>query len=414
MAPSEGRSHLGIIITLGMLIGLNPFSIDMYLPGFAAIAADLRTDTATVGLTLSSFFAGICIGQVIYGPLLDRFGRKKPLLIGLGIYLFTSIAAAFAGSIEQLIVLRFVQALGGCAGMVASRAYVRDLFPPEETARVFSLLILVMGVAPVIAPSVGSFIVTTLDWHAIFVALALIAAIIFMAVLLVLPESKTPDPEISLNPPKVVREYFGVALNARFMLFTLAMSFSTAALFAYITSSPILFMKTHGLSEFQFGLTFSFCAVCLIIGSQVNRLLLRRFTTLRAAEVTGIGIALVSSLLLVLTIASLAGFLATIACIAMFLFLMGMFNPNAGAMALTSVHEKIGMASALMGFIQMGLSAIAAAIVSSSASVSAASMSIVLFGCVEIAVGCIFMVRLIGGEATAANEPDPELVHTTI
>ena len=393
MARPGGRSHLAIIITLGMLIGLNPFSIDMYLPGFASIAADLGTDSATVGLTLSSFFAGICIGQLVYGPLLDRFGRKKPLLVGLAIYLLTSIAAAFAGSIEQLIVFRFVQALGGCAGMVASRAFVRDIFPPEENARIFSLLILVMGVAPIIAPSVGSFIVTTLDWHAIFVALALIAAILFIAVLVILPESKKHDPSISLNPLRVLRSYFGVAINARFMLFTLAMSFSTAALFAYITSSPILFMKVHQLTEFQFGLTFSFCAFCLIVGSQVNRFLLRYFSTISIAEYTGVLILFVSIVLFVLTAYSIAGLAATIVCIAAFLFLMGMFNPNAGALALTSVHENIGMASALMGFIQMGLSAIAAAIVSSFGAGSRSTMSTVLLACIAIAVGSVFLVR---------------------
>ena len=405
---------MATIITLGMLIGLNPFSIDMYLPGFASIAADLKTDTATVGLTLSSFFAGICIGQIIYGPLLDRFGRKKPLLIGLEIYFLTSIAAVFAGSIEQLVVLRFVQALGGCAGMVASRAYVRDLFPPEENARIFSLLILVMGVAPIIAPSVGSFIVTTLDWHSIFVALAFISASIFITVLLVLPEPKEPDSNVSLNPLRVVQQYFGVALNPRFMLFTLAMSFSTAALFAYITSSPILFMKVHGLTEFQFGLTFSFCAFCLIVGSQVNRALLRSFSTNAIAEFTGIAIIIVAATLFALTAYSLAGFVVTIACIASFLFLMGMFNPNAGALALTSVHEKIGMASALMGFIQMGLSAIAAAVVSSFASVSAMTMTAVLLGCIGVAVASVFAVRMVSGEPSDSGDQASELIHTTI
>jgi len=406
-------SNFAVIVTLGMLIGLNPFSIDMYLPGFAAIAADLDTDTATVGLTLSSFFAGICIGQVVYGPLLDRFGRKRPLLIGLGIFFLTSIAASFANTIESLIALRFIQALGGCAGMVASRAYVRDLFPPEENARIFSLLILVMGVAPIIAPSVGSFIVTTLDWHAIFVALALIAAFVFSAVSLVLPESKRPDDRVSLNPLKVIAEYWRVLFNARFLLFTLAMSFSTAALFAYITSSPILFMKVHGLSEFQFGLTFSFCAFCLIVGSQLNRVLLRKSSTIGVAEATGIAIVAVAGSLVVLTASSASGFLITVICVAGFLFLMGMFNPNAGALALTSVHEKIGMASALMGFIQMGLSAIAAAVVSSLSNVSNAGMTVVLFACVGIGVACLFAVRLVEGRST---EPTPErdLIHTTI
>ena len=411
MAQRGRGSNFGVIVTLGMLIGLNPFSIDMYLPGFAAIAADLETDSATVGLTLSSFFAGICIGQVIYGPLLDRFGRKKPLLIGLGIYFLTSIVAALAISIEQLIVLRFIQALGGCAGMVASRAFVRDLFAPEENARVFSLLILVMGVAPIIAPSVGSFIVTSLGWHAIFIALALIAAVISAAVFVVLPESIDRDHDVSLNPIRVLVDYIDVGRNPRFILFTLATSFSTAAMFAYITSSPILFMNLHGLTEAQFGLTFSLCAFCLIVGSQVNRLMLRRGSASGLAEMTGVAILFVTTALFTLNAFALSNFVITIVCIAAFLFLLGMFNPNSGALALTSVHQKIGMASALMGFIQMGLSAIAAAVVSSLSDGSALTMTAVMFTSIGIAVACVFSVRLIPGESA---EPLAELIHTTV
>jgi DHA1 family bicyclomycin/chloramphenicol resistance-like MFS transporter len=210
----------------------------------------------------------------------------------------------------------------------------------------------------------------------------------------------------------VVREYFGVALNARFMLFTLATSFSTAALFSYITSSPILFMKVHGLSESQFGLTFSFCAFCLIVGSQLNRFLLRRFSADRLAELTGLAILVVSAALFALTVSSVAGFVVTIACIASFLFLLGMFNPNTGALALTSVHEKIGMASALMGFIQMGLSAIAAAIVSSLSGVSSTTMTTMLFACMGVSVACVFGVRLLG--ETAPESATSDMIHTTI
>lgn len=410
MSQSGRRSQLGIIVTLGLLIGLNPFSIDMYLPGFEAIAADLGTDTATVGLTLSSFFAGICLGQVVYGPLLDRYGRKRPLMIGLAVFFLASVIAAFASSIEQLVVVRFVQALGGCAGMVASRAFVRDIFPAEENARVFSLLILVMGVAPIIAPSVGSFIVITLNWPAIFVTLALIAAAIFTAVAVVLPEPVGPDPTISLSPVRVLADYFNVARNARYLLFALATSFSTAALFGYITSSPILFMKIHGLSEFQFGFTFSFCALCLIVGSQVNRYLLRRLSTTAMTEITGAAILAVAVAFLLFNLFAFATLAVTIGCIAAFMFLLGMFNPNSGALSLTSVDEKIGMASALMGFIQMGLSAIAAAIVSSLSSESANAMSWVIFACIALAVVCAFGVRLLGEPTQSSSE----MAHTTI
>lgn len=412
MSQRGHRSHFAIIVTLGMLIGLNPFSIDMYLPGFEAIASDLSSDVATVGLTLSSFFAGICLGQVVYGPLLDRFGRKKPLMIGLAVFFLTSVVAAFANSIEQLVVIRFVQALGGCSGMVASRAFVRDIFPAEENARVFSLLILVMGVAPIIAPSVGSFIVTALNWHAIFATLAVISAAIFTAVLIILPEPVGPDTSVSLSPVRVVADYISVAKNIRYLLFALATSFSTAALFGYITSSPILFMRIHGLSEFQFGLTFSFCAFCLIIGSQVNRYALRKYSTAAMAELTGTAILAIALGFVLLNLFSLAGLVVTVCCIAAFMFLLGMFNPNSGALSLTSVNEKIGMASALMGFIQMGLSAIAAAVVSSLSNGSANTMSWVIFSCIVIAVSCVFAVRLLGVQPESSRPS--ELLHTTI
>ncbi|HEY0896350.1 MAG TPA: Bcr/CflA family efflux MFS transporter, partial [Sphingobacteriaceae bacterium] len=160
-----------LIFILGTLSAIGPFSIDMYLPGFPAIARDLNTDVATVSLSLSSFFVGICAGQLLYGPLLDRFGRKKPLYFGLIIYLITSLACAFTTSVDMLIVLRFFQAVGGCVGMVASRAMVRDLFPVEESAKVFSMLMLVIGVSPLIAPTLGGYIAAGPGWHYIFIAL---------------------------------------------------------------------------------------------------------------------------------------------------------------------------------------------------------------------------------------------------
>ena len=145
------------ILVLGMITAIGPFSIDMYLPAFADIAADLHTTVAHATLSLSSFFIGISLGQFIYGPLLDRYGRKKPLLIGLSLYLVASIMCAFAQSADMLIALRLLQALGGCAGMVASRAMVRDIFSVAENAKIFSLLMLVVGVSPIIAPTLGRF-----------------------------------------------------------------------------------------------------------------------------------------------------------------------------------------------------------------------------------------------------------------
>ena len=161
----KGKEKFLTILILGLLSAIGPFSIDMYLPGFPDIAADLNTTVAHVSLSLSSFFIGISFGQLIYGPLIDRFGRKKPLYVGLFIYLIASAGCAFASSADALIVLRLVQALGGCAGMVTSRALVRDIFPVSENAKIFSLLMLVVGVSPIIAPTLGGYVTAAFGWR---------------------------------------------------------------------------------------------------------------------------------------------------------------------------------------------------------------------------------------------------------
>ena len=161
----------------------------MYLPGFTVIASDLNTSIEKVGYSLSSFFIGICVGQLMSGPLLDRFGRKRPLYVGLLIYILASIGCGFSDSVEMLIVFRFVQALGGCVGMVAPNAVVRDLFPVEQSARVFSMLILILGVSPILAPTFGGYMVAAWGWKPIFFVLAIITAIILITVFIWLPET---------------------------------------------------------------------------------------------------------------------------------------------------------------------------------------------------------------------------------
>src|SRR5882762_5677725 len=183
------RNQFFLILILGLLSAIGPLSIDMYLPGFPQIAGELDTTVAKVTLSLSSFFIGISAGQFLYGPLLDRYGRKKPLYAGLSLYFVASACCIFAHSVEVLIVLRFFQAIGGCAGMVASRAMVRDLFDVSENAKVFSLLMLVVGVSPIIAPTLGGYITAAYGWKYIFFVLTLIAALVLAAVHFTLPES---------------------------------------------------------------------------------------------------------------------------------------------------------------------------------------------------------------------------------
>jgi DHA1 family bicyclomycin/chloramphenicol resistance-like MFS transporter len=189
-----GKSKFYLILILGLLSAIGPFSIDMYLPAFPDIAKGLNSSVARVSLSLSSFFIGISAGQLLYGPLLERYGRKMPLYFGLCAYLVATVGCALAASVDALIVLRLLQALGGCVGMVAARAMVRDLFEVKENAKIFSLLMLVVAVSPIIAPTLGGYITAVLGWRFVFVMLILVAIIVLTGIYFLLPESKKPDP----------------------------------------------------------------------------------------------------------------------------------------------------------------------------------------------------------------------------
>jgi DHA1 family bicyclomycin/chloramphenicol resistance-like MFS transporter len=243
------KKNFLIILILGLLSAIGPFSIDMYLPGFPAIAADLHTTVAHVSLSLSSFFIGISAGQLLYGPLLDRFGRKRPLYIGLSLYLITSLACTFANSANTLITFRLLQALGACGGMVASRAMVRDLFPVNEIAKVFSMLMLVIGVSPIIAPTVGGYITAAIGWQYVFVTLTVMTAFILAGVYFVLPESKKPDPAFSLKPAPIINGFWNVLKQPQFYTYALTGSIATSGLYAYISGSPYIFMELFKVSE---------------------------------------------------------------------------------------------------------------------------------------------------------------------
>src|SRR4051812_14337774 len=194
------KRYVSLILILGSLTALGPFSIDMYLPAFKSIAKYLHTSTDQVALSLSSFFIGISAGQLLYGPLLDRFGRKRPLYFGLALYVIASLGCALAKSADALIVLRLFEALGGCVGMVASRAMVRDIFPVEENAKIFSLLMLVVGVSPIIAPTLGGYITATIGWKYVFVVLTAMGVLILAGVYFFLPGGRKPDTSFSLKP----------------------------------------------------------------------------------------------------------------------------------------------------------------------------------------------------------------------
>ena len=212
------KSKNVIVLVLGTLIAIGPFSIDMYLPGFASVAEEFDVDISRVGLTLTSYFIGIALGQLAYGPLMDRFGRRKPLIVGLSLYIISALIAAFSWNLYVLIITRFFMALGASSGMVASKAMVRDLFDKKQVADVLSTLMLIMGVAPIIAPTVGGIVIGFFNWEAVFFILASFAAIMLFNVTFILPESVKPNRSTSLHPKAVVLEYISILKNREFFL----------------------------------------------------------------------------------------------------------------------------------------------------------------------------------------------------
>jgi MFS transporter, DHA1 family, multidrug resistance protein len=380
----QKKKRFILVLILGLLSAIGPFSIDMYLPGFPSMATDLGTTVEVVAYSLSSFFVGICIGQLITGPLLDRYGRKAPLYAGLALYILASLGCAWAPTVEILIGLRFLQAMGGCVGMVAPRAVVRDTFPVEESAKVFSMLVLVIGVSPIIAPTAGSYVITTFGWHSVFLVLALIAAAITAAVFFWLPESKKPDPSVSLRPLPILQAYGRVLREPQFYTYAGMGAIASAALFSYISGSPFVFMKLYGVSEQHYGWLFALIAMGLISSSQLNNLLLRRFSSEQIISLIMPLQATIGILLFVGTHFNWLGLYSTVFLIFLFLSCQGFSFPNASALSMAPFTREAGSASALMGAIQMGLGALASAMVGVLANGTALPMTGVMAACALI------------------------------
>jgi len=361
-AAAKNKFHL--VLILGLLSAIGPFSIDMYLPAFPAIAESLHSTVAHVTLSLSSFFIGISAGQLLYGPLLDRFGRKKPLYIGLCAYLVASVGCALAASADALIVLRLLQALGGCVGMVASRAMVRDLFEVKENAKIFSLLMLVVAVSPIIAPTLGGYVTAALGWRYVFIVLILIVAFIIVAIYFFLPESKKPDPNFSLKPKPIINNFIAVIKQPQFFTYAFTGAIAAAGLYAYIGGSPYVFMEIFKVSEKQYGWIFALIAMGLIGSSQLNSVMLKNYKSEQIIKVALICQSITGIILFITTLFGWIELFSTIFLIFIFLCCQGFTFPNSSALSLAPFSHNAGSASALMGAIQMSIGACTSALVS--------------------------------------------------
>jgi len=353
-----------LILLLGILAAIGPFTIDMYLPGFQQIATAFQVEEQQVAFTLTSYFFGIAVGQLIYGPIVDKYGRKKPLLVGLSIYIIASLGCAIAFNLESLIAMRLLQALGACVGMVASNAIISDVYEVEKRAKAFSLIMLVMGVAPLIAPSLGSIFIINYGWATIFYFLALFSFLVFMLIYFFLPETSEHMHSHKLRGKKIALGYYFILRNKVFLNYTLASSLSMSILFGYISSASFIFLTYFGLSKETFSLVFAINASGLISGSYVNGLLTSRFHFIKIAKVAVIVLLAVSGcVLFIVSTTPTLPYQWVVASLFSILFLLGFINPNTTAASFAPFSGNAGAASALGGAIRMGVGAITASIV---------------------------------------------------
>ena len=396
-----GGSYLLLVVLLGALSGIGPLAIDMYLPSFPSIAAEFGTSVSAVERTLATYFIGLSLGQLVYGPLADRFGRKRPLYVGLLIFLLTSVGCAFATSVEALAALRFFQALGGCAQMVVARAVVRDLFEERQAARVFSALILVMGVAPIVAPVLGGWLVVTLGWRSIFFALAAFAGACLVATIF-LPESLPVARRRRRSLRETLIVYLGLLRHRAFMVHTLAGSLASAALFAYIGGSPFVFMELYQVPEDQFGFYFGANAFGLIVASQFNGALTHRLSPQRIVRGALVVATIAGLALLTTAVTGLGGFVGVLAPLFVLVSSLGFILPSSIALAMAPHGEHAGSASAVYGFLQFLLSGAGGLIVGAFHDDSAVPMAVVIAASIITAMAInLLFARSLGGSRGA-------------
>jgi MFS transporter, DHA1 family, multidrug resistance protein len=354
-----------LVLILGALTAFGSLSIDMYLPSFPTLERDLSASAASVQLSLAAFFVGMSLGQAVYGPLADRYGRKPPLYFGIVLYTLASIGCALAPNVEVLIGFRLLQALGGCTGIVIARAMVRDLFDHQSSAKVFSLLTLVLGAAPILAPSLGGYILTTVGWRAIFVVLAvfgigcLIAAVWGLKETLP-PEARNQHPRPLLN---ALKTYGELLRDRRFIGYALAGGVAQTGLFAYISNAPFVFIKLYGVSERAFGVFFGCNAFGLIAASQINHRLLARWKSDVILSRVIFLLACWGIALFIVAWTGWGGFWGLVPLLFCYIASLGFSFPNATAGALAHQSHRAGSASALMGTLQFGTATIAGLLV---------------------------------------------------
>ena len=384
MTRPLARQRLVYALVLGLLASLGPLCIDLYLPALPEMAGELNTSTATAQLSLTAGLLGLGVGQLIFGPYSDKLGRMRPLLVSLALLLFASLWCALAPNIDQLLIARLLQGLAGAGGAVISRAIARDLYSGHELTRFFALLMLVNGLAPIVAPVLGGAMLQFMDWRGIFGVLAAIAVLLFTLASLKLHESLPAERRSQGGIFAMLRSLGGLLTQRQFLGLCLTQGFVMAGMFAYIGASPFVLQQIYGLSPQMFSLCFAINGVGLIISAQIASRLSIHFGERKVLK-GGLTLAAISSLLLLLA-ASLHAPLALLMVPLFFsVAVIGIVGPTASSLAMQSQGDKAGSASALIGVSMFALGACSVPLTGLGGT-SSVSMALTIVGCYAVAI----------------------------
>ena len=391
-APKLARIGAGLILLLGALTAVGPFTIDLYLAAFPQITADMSTQPAAVQLTITATLAGLALGQLLIGSISDAIGRRRPLLAGLSLYILASLGIVFVTSVEALTALRFVQGFAAAAGMVLSMAIVRDRFEGIQVGKAMARLMLVVGVAPSIAPLIGAQFLRLGSWRLMFVALAAFGVLLMVLAFFLLKESLPKQLRRSGGVGSALRSYGGLLRDAMFMGLALLSGFSMGALFTYVSSATFVFQQGFGLSAQQFALIFASGAVAITAGTQINGAMIGRVAPeqiLRAAVLASLAI---TGAMVVVTVLGL-GIWPLIALLVLNMLATGVLLPAVPVIALEANAHRAGSAAALLGAMQFGVGAVIAPVTGLFPEGSPVAMAVVMFGATVITVGLMFAIR---------------------
>ncbi|CAL9602615.1 multidrug effflux MFS transporter [Streptomyces sp. enrichment culture] len=399
------RVSLLVTLILGSLTATPPLAMDMYLPALPEVTRSLSAPAATVQLTLTACLAGMALGQIVVGPMSDKWGRRRPLLAGLAVYVVATALCAVAPNVELLVAFRLVQGLAGAAGIVIARAVVRDLYDGVAMARFFSTLMLISGVAPVVAPLIGGQILRVTDWRGVFVVLVVVGVVLGAVVWAKLPETLPVEERHAGGVGDTLRAMRGLLADRAFTGYMLAGGFAFASLFAYVAASPFVMQEIYGASAQTFSLLFGLNSIGLVVVGQINgKILVGR---VRLDRVLGLGLVIVIAAATVLLLMSLGVFgevgLGPVAAVLFVLMsAMGISLPNTQALALMRVKTSAGSASALLGTSSFLIGAVASPLVGIAGEDTAVPMAVVQLVAAVVALG--FLVTLCRVPAARAGE----------